>query len=89
MTSPLQHVLLYFHHLFYLGGGFKIWDSLSICLFLSFLICHLCVSYKHTRNVNLNMGMEYTYPSSPVARLALNYGCNVEGECFTRLIMEF
>lgn len=63
MTSSLQHVLLYFHHLFYLGGGFKIWDYLSLFFFFqSFLICHLYVSCKHTHvhmhNVNLNMGME-------------------------------
>lgn len=75
MTSSLQHVLLYFRHLFYLGGGFKIWDYLSLCLFFfqSFLICHLYVSCKHTHvhrhNVNLNMGMGmeiYIYLALPL-----------------------
>ena len=79
MTSSLQHVLLYFHHLFYLGGGFKIWDYLSLCLFFffqSFLICHLYVSCKHRHvhmhngNLNTGTGMErYIYISLSLCAL--------------------
>lgn len=58
MTSSLQHVLLYFRHLFYLGGGIKIWGYLAVCLFIFCevsLFAILCVLQTHTHNVNLNM----------------------------------
>lgn len=61
MTSSLQHVLLYFRHLFYLGGGIKIWGYLAVCLFIFFVkfpyLPFICVLQTHTHNVNLNMYM--------------------------------
>lgn len=59
----LATCFIIFHHLFYLGGGIKIWDHLSVFFFLSFLICHLYMSRKHTHtNVNLNTHV-YIYSS--------------------------
>lgn len=54
----------------------------------------LANTHAHTCDVNLNMGMNihtcvYISLSPPVVQLALNYGCNVEGVRFARLIMEF
>lgn len=96
MTSSLQHALFYFHHLFYLGGGFKIWDYLSICLvFFKFpYLPFICVLQTYTRahtqcEFKYGYVRKYVYINIPLLLWLDRLGCNVEGECFARLIMEF